>query len=138
MTEPSTPVAKPIPEDIGQTNERAQRIKRRETMAKIEEQYQSLSRSIESKFGDLNKSMDSVNEKFGKLVEQQGKMTEIFTKNSTDIDQLRKSLDEKETKIASLEEQMKDMNTRLNSCEEKYGGNRTTILVTLRNAMSTK
>ena len=81
MTEPVTPIGKSIPEELGQAKERANRIKRRETMAKMEEQYQNISRSIESKFGDLNKSLDSVNEKFGKLVEQQGKISEIFTKN---------------------------------------------------------
>ena len=96
MTEPVTPIGKTTPEELGQAKKRANRIKRRETMAKIEEQYQSISRSIESKFGDLNKSLDSVNEKFGKLVEQQGKISEIFTKNSTDIQDLRKSIDEKD------------------------------------------
>ena len=57
-------------------------------MVRIEEQYQSLRRSIETKFGDLNKSMDSVNEKIVKLVEQQEKMAEMFTKNSSDIEDL--------------------------------------------------
>ena len=121
MTEPVAPTGQTIPEELGQANERPNRIKRRETMAKIEEQYQSINRSLESKFGDLNKSLDSVNEKFGKLVEQQAKISEIFTKNSTDIQDLRQELDEKEQKITNLEEQMKNMSARLDQCEEKYG-----------------
>ena len=121
MTEPVAPTGQTIPEELGQANERPNRIKRRETMAKIEEQYQSINRSLESKFGDLNKSLDKVNEKFGKLVEQQAKISEIFTKNSTDNQDLRQELDEKEQKITNLEEQMKNMSARLDQCEEKYG-----------------
>ena len=58
MTEPNIPAEEPIPAEFGQANERSKRVKRRETMATIEEKYQSLSRSIESKFGDQNKSME--------------------------------------------------------------------------------
>ena len=129
MTGPNIPVEEPISVDLGQADERSKRVKKRETMAKIEEQYQNLSRSIESKFGDLNKSIDSVNEKFGKLVEQQGKISKIFNKNSTAIDNLKQKLDEKDAKIANLEEQMISMSSRLDLCEEKYGETETQFLL---------
>ena len=121
MSEPVTPTAQTPVDEVGQTNERAIRQKRRETMAKIEEQYKSLSSSIESKFGDLNASLDAVNEKFGRLITQQEKLTEIFEKNSTELNDLKNELQNKEQRITTLEEQMKEMSSRIDQCEEKFG-----------------
>ena len=83
-------------------------------MAKIEDQYKSLSASLQSKFGDLILSLDAVNEKFGKLVSQQEKMNEIFQKNSTDMVDLKNQLQDKE--------QLKNskFSDRIDLCEEKY------------------
>ena len=78
MSGPETLAEKPVPEDIGQANERAIRQKRREAMSKIEKQYTNLSGSMESKLRDLNLSPNAVKEKFGKLVTQQEKMNEFF------------------------------------------------------------
>ena len=127
MTEPVSNVKaallgqakKPNQPDL-EISQRANRLKRREIMASIDD-CKKLSDTIESKFGELNLSLTKVSVKFDDLTKQYEKVIEIFNKNTSEISQLKQSVDDKDKRISELEMQMDSVKERVQQCEEKYG-----------------